>query len=292
MPGRYRPLGTLRSVSSERRTVLVVNVPEEVAGALDGAGYDAEAAPTIEAVSAEARSAAVAVVLGGDMRHVGLGELGLPVVALVEGGASVVDAVRRGAHDVVRLPLDPDELVARVKAAERLTTTRRQLHEASRTDALTGLPNRRHVDEHLEMVSSMARRLRTPFSLLVVDVDRTRRINDEHGHSAGDVVVAEVGRRLAGALRSEDVAGRWGGQEFLVVLPHTPLDGGWRLADRFRAAVCDEPILLPAGGDLVVSVSVGCAEGYGDDIEDHLRRAQAAVDAAKADGRNKVVADT
>ncbi len=140
------------------------------------------------------------------------------------------------------------------------------------------------------MAGSMARRLRTPFSLLMIDVDRARRINEDFGHNAGDAVLAEVARRIASGLRSEDVAGRWSGEEFLVTLPHTPLDGAWRLADRIRAAVCDAPISLGGGDDVMVTVSVGCAEGSGDDIEHQLNRAQTALDEAKSAGRNRVVA--
>ena len=109
------------------------------------------------------------------------------------------------------------------------------------------------------------------FSLLLIDVDRTRRINDEHGerrrrHRAG-------GGRPPDpvALRGEDVAGRWAGEEFVVLLPHTELDGAWRLAERIRASVCDEPVDLGDGRDVMVTVSIGCAEGFGDDPDDHLR---------------------
>jgi two-component system cell cycle response regulator len=154
------------------------------------------------------------------------------------------------------------------------------------------LANRRHLDEHLEVVSAMARRQRAIFSLLLIDVDRTRRINDDHGHTAGDLVLRDVSQRIVAALRTEDIAGRWHGEEFVVLLPHTELDGAWRLAERIRASVCDEPVDLGDGKDVMVSVSIGCAEGFGDDLEDHLRRAHAAVDEAKAAGRNKVIADT
>jgi two-component system cell cycle response regulator len=142
------------------------------------------------------------------------------------------------------------------------------------------------------MMAAMARRQRSTFSMLLIDVDRTRRINDEHGHDAGDAVLVAVARRIEAALRAEDVAGRWHWEEFIVLLPHTDLDGAWRLADRIRAAVCDEPVDLGDGRDVLVTVSVGCAEGFGDDVDDHLRRTQAAVDEAKAAGRNRAVADT
>ena len=278
-------IGTLRRVTDEPRpAVLVVGeVGADVAAAVEAAGYGVH---PVGSLAEAAVHGAVAVLADGQVRDRSLDGLGLPVLVVVDAdGTGVDEALAGGAHDVVRRPLVPAEVRARLRAAGAVA-------DAARTDALTGLATRRHVDEHLEMVSSMARRLRTPFSLVMVDVDRTRRINDEHGHTAGDAVVAEVARRVAAALRSEDVAGRWSGEEFLVMLPHTPLDGAWRLAERIRASVCDEPVLLSAGADVLVTVSVGCAEGHGDDVEDHLRRAAAALDEAKAAGRNKVVAAT
>ena len=274
--------------------MLAVDLPADVGTAVEAAGYQVVALPAVGQAPVSGAAAAVAAVLGGAVREVGLGELGVPVLVVVEADdeAAIDDALRRGAHDVLRRPLAPAEVAARLRAAERLASVQRALREAARTDLLTGLATRRHLDEHLEMVASMARRLRTSFSVLMVDVDRTARINDSHGHTAGDVVVAEVARRLSDGLRSEDVAGRWGGDEFLVILPHTPVDGAWRLADRIRASMCDEPVALGAssGDDVVVTVSVGCAEGYGDDVEDQLRRAAAALEEAKTSGRNRVIA--
>jgi diguanylate cyclase (GGDEF)-like protein len=271
--------------------VTIVGDDPEVAEVLRRAGFEVGGVATVGDVDAPAAGGPRAVVVTGGVRHVALGELGVPVLVVVDDTADAIeDALRRGAHDVVRRPVVEAELVARVRAAARLSDAWRHLDDASRTDPLTGLATRRHLDEHLDMVAAMARRQRRPFSLLMVDVDRTRRINDEHGHAAGDSVVAAVAQRLTAGLRSEDVAGRWSGEEFLVMLPHTPLDGAWRLADRIRGNVCDEPVTLGPGADVVVTVSIGCAEGYGDDVEDQLRRAQAALDDAKASGRNKVVA--
>jgi two-component system cell cycle response regulator len=277
-------------VSVDGAVVAVVGTDPEAAKALRSAGYDVVEATGLGDLMVVGPGAPVVAVVVGEVRQVALGELGVPVLVVVPSDDAIDDALLRGAHDVVRRPILPKELVARVRAAERLTAARRTLQDASRTDPLTGMATRRHLDEHLDMVASMARRMRRPFSILMIDVDRTRRINDEHGHTAGDTVVAAVARRLAAGLRSEDVAGRWSGEEFLVMLPHTPLDGAWRLADRIRGDVCDVPVALGGGADVLVTVSIGCAEGFGDDIEDHLRRAQAALDEAKAAGRNRVVA--
>lgn len=270
-----------------------------VTEALRAAGFAIVEVGGVDDVEVHGDDVPVAVLVRWPVRHVGLGELGIPVLAVVDHGtdagavdAAIHEALLRGVHDVVLTTAPPAEVVARVRAAERTATGIRELQSLSRTDELTGLSNRRHVDEHLEMMAAMARRQRSLFSLLLIDVDRTRRINDEHGEKAGDLVLAELARRIVAALRTEDVAGRWHGEEFVVLLPHTELDGGWRLAERIRASVCDEPVDLGDGRDVMVTVSIGCAEGFGDDLQDHLRRAQAAVDEAKAAGRNKVVADT
>jgi two-component system cell cycle response regulator len=280
-------------------TVAVVGLSgsDAVVGVLRRGGYHVVELASVDDVEVRGASAAVAVLVRWPVRHVGLGELGIPVVAWVEGTGvdgerDIAEAGQRGAFDVLRSSAPSAEVVSRLRAAERHARLAADLVELARTDELTGLSNRRHLDEHLQMVSSLARRQRTLFSLLMVDIDRTRRVNDEFGHSAGDRVVVEVARRLQSRLRAEDVAGRWAGEEFVVLLPHTDIDGAWRLADRIRATVCDEPIDLGGGRDVLVTVSIGCAEGYGDDLDDHVRRATAALDEAKAAGRNKAVADT
>ena len=272
--------------------MLTVGVPADVAASVAEAGYRAVQVASLDGLEAAGADDPIALLAGPDVRHIGLGELPVPVVVVVAGDDPKVihSALQRGAHDVIRHPIVAAELAARLRAADRVTHVRSALREASRTDELTGLATRRHLDEHLAMAASMARRLGTAFSVVLLDVDRTRRINDEHGHLAGDEVLTHVAKRLASALRSEDIAGRWGGDEFLVVLPHTPVDGAWRLADRIRGSICDEPIDLSSGGDVVTTVSVGCAEGFGDDLEAHLRRAGAALVEAKESGRNKVVA--
>jgi diguanylate cyclase (GGDEF)-like protein len=278
-------------------TVAVVGLTssDEVVGVLERAGYRVVERTSVADVDVRGPSAHVAVLARWPVRHVGLGELGIPVVAWidetgVDGERDIAEAGQRGAFDVLRPSSTAAEVVSRLRAAERHAGLAADLAELARTDEQTGLANRRHLDEHLQMVASMARRQRTLFSLLMIDVDRTRRVNDEHGHSAGDLVIAEVARRIQALLRAEDVAGRWAGEEFVVVLPHTEIDGAWHLADRIRATVCDSPIDLGDDRDVLVTVSIGCAEGYGDDLDDHVRRATSALDEAKAAGRNKAVA--
>lgn len=219
---------------------------------------------------------------------------GLPVVGVTAAATSeiVEQALALGVADVLLAPVRGVEVDARVRSALRAAGLEASLREVMRTDALTGLANRRHLDEHLAMTASAARRHRQPISLLLVDVDHLRRVNDAAGHAAGDAVLREVAARVLGRLRTEDMAGRWGGEEFLVLLPATALDGAWHLAERVREAVASSPVAIGGGRDVLVTVSVGCAEGTGDDVDDHLRRTSDALDAAKAAGRNKVVIDT
>lgn len=214
---------------------------------------------------------------------------GPPVVVLVDGPDEIRRALARGAHDILASSFDPEELLARIRAAVRTARLRTEVRDLARTDPLTGLFNRRFLNDHLAKVASLARRLHSPLSLLMIDIDRTRRINDDHGRAAGDEVLAEVARRVLRGLRGEDVAGRWSGEEYIVVLPATAVDGAWTLAERIRSSVCDEPIAISSHDDVVVTVSVGCAEGFGTDVEDQLRRVHRALDDAKAAGRNRVV---
>ena len=225
----------------------------------------------------------------------------VPILVLTgrESSADAMRALELGALDYLRKPVDAVELTARVRAALRLKRVQDELRRANveledavRTDMLTSLPNRRHVVEHLARTASAARRQRTLMSLLMVDVDHFKRINDSEGHAGGDSVLREIAARIRRVLRTEDMAGRWGGEEFLLVLPATDLEGAWRLAERVREAVSDVPITVGDDREILVTVSIGCAEGHGDDLDDHLRRADRALYDAKAAGRNRVARDT
>ena len=225
----------------------------------------------------------------------------VPVVFLTSRGESddILEALRRGAHDYVRKPPEATELLARVGAAAQVTALRAELRRrseeldrVSRTDHLTGLFNRRHLDEQLQAVVASSRRHAFPFTVLLADVDHFKRVNDVHGHVVGDEVLVQVAQRFSSAVRTEDLVGRWGGEEFLVLLPHTDLSGGRALAERLRAAVAATPVHGP-GGDVPVTVSIGgsVALGPGADVEALLRAADDHLYAAKAGGRDRVVLD-
>jgi diguanylate cyclase (GGDEF)-like protein len=220
----------------------------------------------------------------------------IPIVVLT-GRPDVDRALKLGAHDYVRKPYELTELVARVAAALRtrrlhdeLRRREAQLDDLVRKDSLTGLANRRHLDEHLKMLGGAARRQHTPLSVLLIDLDRFRRVNETEGHAVGDAVLRAVGHRIVLQLRAEDVAGRWSGEAFLVALPATALDGAWTLGDRIREAILD-PIIVGEGTTVVVTASVGCASGDGTDAEDLVRRAEGALDRARAAGPNQIATD-
>lgn len=221
----------------------------------------------------------------------------IPVVFLTARTTTddVVEGLRLGAHDYLRKPFEPAELVARVSAAVRVKTLQDQLRQRnaelaalSQTDMLTGLPNRRFLHHHLASECSLARRHGHLLSVLLCDVDHFKQVNDTHGHEAGDAVLREVAARMAGASRAEDVTGRWGGEEFLVIAPFTDPAGASVLAEHIRCAVADRPVLVDGGPTIEVSISVGVScHSY--DGEALLRAADAALYEAKAGGRNRVV---
>jgi diguanylate cyclase (GGDEF)-like protein len=224
----------------------------------------------------------------------------IPVVFLTgrTDTADIVEGLRLGAHDYLKKPFEVSELIARVSAAVRVKTLQDELKArnaeldlVSRTDTLTGLANRRHIEERLREVVSLARRNRHHLSVLMLDIDHFKHVNDTFGHAGGDAVLRDFSARLQGVLRVEDVAGRWGGEEFLVILPLTELAGGIMLGERVRECIAATP--FPLGDQTFpVTVSIGCASTDTDDSEEVIRRADDALYRAKENGRNQVVTAT
>lgn len=165
-----------------------------------------------------------------------------------------------------------------------------QLELLSRSDPLTGLFNRRHLQERLDELASMMRRRHGELAVLAIDIDRFKEINDKYGHHIGDLVIRTVGHRLRRHSRAEDVVGRWGGEEFLVVCPFTGLDGVRVLGERLRSCVSGTGVQLPGSLVVPVTMSVGAACGTADGIGELLHRADNAMHAAKAAGRDRLVA--
>jgi diguanylate cyclase (GGDEF)-like protein len=223
--------------------------------------------------------------------------LHVPVLFL-SGRAStddIVEAFRLGAHDHVAKPFRGKELRARVAAAIQLKRRHDELRRenllldsVSRTDSLTGLGNRRQLEADLHTLTSVARRHDQPFSVALVDVDHFKAVNDTYGHSAGDQVLREIANRLQDTMRVEDSAGRWGGEEFLLLLPMTDLPGATVVGERLRERIAGASIVIGDGSHIDVRISVGVATGV--DVPDVLLRADAALYRAKAGGRNLVTA--
>jgi diguanylate cyclase len=192
---------------------------------------------------------------------------------------------------MIALQLAHDAAMQQVaEQAAQLAAANASLEHLASTDPLTGLFNRRHVDRELSRICSFARRRREPVSVVVLDVDHFKTINDTFGHGAGDDVLAGIAEHLRRQTRDEDVIGRLGGDEFVVILAATDRTGAEQLAERVWAAIGTAGIDTGAG-PAAVTVSVGVATGDGSDPAELLRNADAALYAAKAAGRNVVATD-
>lgn len=159
------------------------------------------------------------------------------------------------------------------------------MDQLATTDPLTGLANRRGLNSRLGEERARAERYNDTFSLLMLDLDRFKRVNDTFGHDRGDLVLREVARILEEACREPDLAGRWGGEEFMMILPQIDLDEARGVADRIRERVAGTKFAEVV--DLTVSIGVATLEG-GDDVDGLFARADRALYAAKERGRNRV----
>ncbi|MCK9200780.1 MAG: GGDEF domain-containing protein [Gallionella sp.] len=170
--------------------------------------------------------------------------------------------------------------------------TDREVLELAMTDSLTGIPNRRALMELAE--HALARRGGSPMTLMMIDVDHFKRINDTYGHPVGDTVLRQVTRLLAGRLRGGDVLGRYGGEEFCVLAPDTDAEGARTLAESLREIIAFKT-LSSENGPVQVTVSIGvacCPDDKARELKDLLAEADAALYAAKEAGRNRVVSFT
>ncbi|EIM00553.1 diguanylate cyclase [Rhodanobacter thiooxydans LCS2] len=167
----------------------------------------------------------------------------------------------------------------------------RHLHRLALTDALTGISNRRHIEYMLGEAVDEARRSQQELAVIMLDIDHFKRVNDSHGHPAGDQVLEQLVRVCLGALRQHDRLGRMGGEEFLVVLPDTDLEGGLQVAERLRACVAAARPVVD-GVELQLSISLGVAQLRPTEsgAASLVRRADAALYHAKDNGRNRVEA--
>lgn len=165
---------------------------------------------------------------------------------------------------------------------------RQQLREQATTDQLTGLLNRRAMLQLLEQEHARAQRYGATYSLILGDLDRFKGVNDRYGHNIGDIVLQETAHRLKRQIRAEDALCRWGGEEFLILLPQTSLDGALHVAEKARLALADEP--MEAGEHSIhQTISLGMTSCQGvTDIESAIKRADDALYLAKENGRNRI----
>jgi|SRR5579862_2947090 len=201
-----------------------------------------------------------------------------------------------GADDYLIKPFDEAELHARLLVGRRILSLQQELIAARETmrraamyDGLTELLNRREIMESLRREIARSRRDNKPVCIIMADVDHFKKVNDELGHQAGDQVLKEVARRLRIGLRAYDPVGRYGGEEFLLILPGCDLVGGFTRADQLRHVVSSKPITA-SGAPITVTLSMGIAasSSESDDLESLIRLADAGLYQAKRKGRNRV----
>ncbi len=225
------------------------------------------------------------------------------LATMLGGHEDVVRGMEAGADDYLVKPVEPFDLQAKLIAAERVTALhaelgryRAELAKLARTDALTQLANRRSLEEDLRMLDARSQRYGRPYCVAICDVDHFKTYNDTLGHQAGDEALRAVAAKLAAEVRASDGVYRYGGEEFVLVLPEQSLQTARAAVERVRAAV--EQLAIPhpgRGPGGVVTMSFGIAgfrPGLTTTAEDLLEQADAALYEAKEAGRNRVaVAD-
>ncbi|APO74365.1 response regulator PleD [Rhizobium etli 8C-3] len=226
----------------------------------------------------------------------------LPILIITEQGADdmVIRALDLGVNDYIVRPVDPNELVARgltqirrKRFNDRLRASVKQTIELAVTDPLTGLNNRRYLDNHLKVLFNRSMARGRPLSVLITDIDRFKQVNDTHGHDAGDEVLKEFANRIRSTVRGADLACRYGGEEFVVVMPDTSPEVAAAVAERLRASVESIPFgLKSAGQELKVTASFGISSRLSSVItpDQLMKQADLALYEAKNTGRNRVVA--
>ncbi|MBL8807364.1 MAG: PleD family two-component system response regulator [Rhodospirillales bacterium] len=225
-----------------------------------------------------------------------------PLMTVIEDGddARLARVLDLGVNDYLLTPVEPNELIARVRTQVR----RRRYMEALRqnyernmalalTDALTGLHNRRYMEAHLGNLAQRAIHSERTLALLMIDIDHFKKVNDTHGHPVGDEVLRAVAERLQNSVRPFDTVARWGGEEFMVVMPDADEKIGKVVAERLRSKIEQLPVATsqPQGGiQVTISIGVAASQPNGFDPATLIQAADAALYRAKEGGRNRVEA--
>jgi diguanylate cyclase (GGDEF)-like protein len=210
--------------------------------------------------------------------------------------ADMVEGLGAGADDFLTKPMNVVELTARLRSGERvielqarLLQSQAALEHAATHDRLTGLWNRGAVVDLLDRELNRTRREAASMSVLLADIDHFKRINDTYGHATGDQVLCEVSRRMPLMVRTYDTVGRYGGEEFLVVLPGADAPNAAMVAERIRHGVNATPVTGESFSlDVSLSIGVGCTDAVGFELAPLTRVADEALYRAKANGRNRV----
>lgn len=227
----------------------------------------------------------------------------LPIILIAgqDEHSRLVRALELGVNDYVTRPVDRQELIARLRTQvkrkrynEQLRSSVTQTIEMAVTDGLTGLHNRRYLDSHLASLATKARNRQKPLSVLITDIDKFKVINDTYGHDAGDDILREFAMRLRQSVRGFDLACRYGGEEFVIVMPDTELAVAQKVAERIREQIAGAPFRIEDGArqvDVTISIGVAALKAEPDIAENMMKRADIALYQAKNAGRNRVVAE-
>ncbi|GBE44530.1 MAG TPA: PleD family two-component system response regulator [Rhizobiales bacterium] len=226
----------------------------------------------------------------------------LPILIISEPGENVrlLRGLEMGVNDYLVRPIEKNEMMARVRTqikrkryTDQLRNRLEESVEMAITDSLTGLYNRHYMERHLTTLVKEAVQRGKPLSMLIVDIDYFKAVNDTHGHQAGDAVLKDFANRLRENIRGIDLACRLGGEEFVVMMPETDLGKAYVAGERLRQRIASVPFQVSPNTELTITASVGIAtlDGADDTPEGLLKRADEALYSAKRDGRNRVVAD-
>ena len=212
--------------------------------------------------------------------------------------AKLIRAIDLGVNDYISRPVEPNELLARVRTQVRRKRLNDQLRENMQStmemavrDSLTGLNNRRYFESHMESMFNKAQLAGKTLSLIIVDIDHFKQVNDTHGHPVGDEVLKLFSDRLTKSVRSKDLASRYGGEEFIIAMPDTDRELALVVAERMRREIAAHPMVVDRGRQqiqITLSAGISAISGADDTLESMIKRADDALYEAKRSGRNRV----